>query len=308
VRDALRKTLAGLRALGSDHLSGAAEVADRAVALLESYCREERPDDPRVPYALGELAETALSVQPSMAPMLNLANRIQLAAERNARPLRSLERELMKLRRKQKQAPRRIARLFAVRLGRARATVLTYSYSSTVLTALNAVRRRVARVLLSEGRPMYEGRLMAERLSAQGIPVTLFLDAALPAHVKSADAVVVGADAVLAGRYFTKVGTGLFQAEARRARKPFFVLADTSKFLPAALETFHRVEERPGEEVWRDAPAGITRVNRNFEPIRLDRSVTLLAECGEMTPGKLRAWLKKQPVAKQWEAEAEGPK
>src|SRR5574341_491807 len=96
--DALRKTLTGLRALGRDHLSGAAEIANRAATLLEHYCREERAAAARLPYALAELAETALRVQPSMAPMLNLANRIQLAAERSAKPLRQLQRELAKLR------------------------------------------------------------------------------------------------------------------------------------------------------------------------------------------------------------------
>jgi len=302
--DALRKALTGLRALGEDHVSGAVEIAERAVAGLEQYCREERPDDPRLPYALAELAETTLSVQASMAPLLNLANRIQLAAEREARPLRHLQAVLARLRRQRQQGARRIARLFAARLRSRPVTVLTYSYSSTVIAALAGVRRRLARVLLSEGRPMYEGRLMAERLAAQGIPVTLYLDATLPAQVASADAVVVGADAVLAGRYFTKVGTGLFQEQARRTRKPFFVLADTSKFLPPALEAFHRVEDRPADEVWRGAPAGVTAVNRNFEAIPLDSGVTLLAECGAMSPAKLRGWLAKQPVAKRWQREA----
>lgn len=302
--DPLRKTLTGLRALGSDHLLGAAEIAGQAVALLERYCREERSDDLGLRYALAELAETTLSVQPSMAPLLNLANRIQLAAERNSKPLRHLQLELAKLRRQQKQAVSRIARLFASRLRSRPATVLTYSYSSTVLAALHAVRRGLARVLLSEGRPMYEGRLMAERLAARGTPVTLFLDAALPAQVESADVVMVGADAVLAGRYFTKVGTGLFQVEARRAHKPFFVLADSSKFLPPALETFHRIEDRPSEEVWQDAPEGITRVNRNFESIPLGDGVMLLAEWGELSAVRLRAWFRKQPVARRWKETA----
>ncbi|HXE75665.1 MAG TPA: hypothetical protein VNN18_08525 [Candidatus Xenobia bacterium] len=302
--DALRKALSGLRALGEDHVSGAAEIAARAAALLEHYCRQERPDDPRLPYALAELAETTLTIQPSMAPLLNLANRIQLAAEREVLPLRRLQAELARLRRHRLQAAKRLARLFAARLRPRPATVLTYSYSSTVIAALVAARRRVARVLLSEARPMYEGRLMAERLAAQRIPVTLYLDAALPAQVAAADAVVVGADAVLAQRYFTKVGTGLLQEQARRARRPFFVLADTSKFLPPRLEAFHRVEDRPSEEVWRGAPAGVTVVNRNFEAIRLDSAVTLLTECGAMSPARLRAWLGQQPVAKRWQADA----
>lgn len=152
---------------------------------------------------------------------------------------------------------------------------------------------------------MYEGRLMAERLAAQGIPVTLFLDAALPAQVESADAVVVGADAVLRNRYATKVGTRLFQEQARRTRKPFFVLANTSKFLPPMLEPFHRIEDRPGQEVWREPPPGVTVANRNFEFLPLERHVTLLSEQREFTTAKLCAWLDRQRVAKRWQGKEE---
>lgn len=301
--DVLRKTLNGLRALADDHRSGAAEIADRALFLLEEYCRQKGAGDPRLPYALSELAEAMLAVQPSMAPLLNLANWLQLAAEQGGASFGRLHAALEKFRRQRQQARARIARQLAAGLPRRRdprTVVLTYSYSSTVLAALSAARARLARVILSEGRPLYEGRLMAERLAAQGIAVTLFLDAALPAQVRSADAVVVGADAVLHNRYATKVGTGLFQEEARRARKPFFVLADTSKFLPPALEVFHRVEERPGREVWRDNAAGVTVVNRNFELIPLAGHVRLLTERGGFSATKLRARLERQPVARRW--------
>lgn len=301
--EALQKTLNSLRALAGDHRSGAAEIADRAAALLAEFCRREGTGDPRLPYALSELADATLAVQPSMAPLLNLANRLQLAAEENGASLGRLRVGLEKFRRQRQQAVARIAREFAAHLPRRRdhrLTVLTYSYSSTVLAALAYARRRLKRVILSEGRPIYEGRLMAERLAGQGIAVTLFLDAALPAQVKSADAVVVGADAVLQSRYVSKVGTGLFQEEARRARKPFFVLADTSKFLPPALEALHRIEDRPSNEVWRGAPAGVTLVNWNFEFIPLERHVTLLSERGVLPPARGRAWAERLPVARRW--------
>jgi ribose 1,5-bisphosphate isomerase len=304
--DTLRKTLSGLRALATDHRSGAAEISDRAVALLAEFCRQEQADDSRLPYALAELAETALSVQPSMAPLLNLANLIQLAAEQDAHPLRSLRMALEKFRHQRQQATAKIARLFAARLRRHRA-VLTYSYSSTVLAALVTAARggrgragSVERVIVSECRPLYEGRLLAERLAEQGIAVTLVVDAALRVEVEAAEAIVVGADAVLEGSYVNRLGTRLLQEQARTARRPFFVLADTAKFLSPLLAPFHRIEEKPPQEVWRDPPMRVTVVNRYFETIPLERHVTLLSERGVMTTARLRAWVDHLEVARRW--------
>lgn len=297
--DALRKTLNGLRMLAADHRSGAAEIADHAVTLLEDFCRRSRPRDPRLPYALSELAEALLTIEPSMAPLLNLANQIQLAAEQDSPSLPRLQRLLEKQRRQRERAATRIAGFFGTRLP-PRGTVLTYSYSSTVLAALRAAARRLARVILSEGRPLYEGRLMAERLAATGIPVTLVMDAALPEQVAAADVVVVGADAVLAHAYINKVGTRQVQEKARQGRKPFLVLADTTKFLPPLLEHFHRIEERPERELWREAPGNVTIVNRNFERIPLEPHVVLLSERGELRPPRVRALIEKLPVARRW--------
>lgn len=303
---ALRETLRALRALAEDHRSGAAEIADRATALVEDFCRGQRRDDPRLPYALSALAETTLGLHPSMAPLLNLANCVQLAAEepRNSggAALARLRRELAQRRRARRQAAAQIARHFRQRLAKFRTrrlTVLTYSYSSTVLQAL-AAARHLERVIVSEGRPRFEGRVLAERLAARQIPVTLVTEAVLVDQVAAAEVIVVGADAVRADSYVNKVGTRLLQARARAARKPFFVLADTAKFLPAGLERFHRLEEQPGPELWRGAPAGVALYNPVFEAIPFEPHVTLLSERGPHSPGRVRAWAQRQPVARRW--------
>jgi len=305
--DELKKALGGLRALAGDHRSGAAEIADRAYALLEEFCRQERPDDPRLPYALAELAETTLTAQPSMAPLLNLANLIQLVAERNARPLASLRAAIERLRRQRRQARARIAALFAARTRQCR-TVLTYSYSSTVLAALTLRGKssRLERVIVLESRPLYEGRLLAERLAAADVPVTLTIDAALAEQVEAADAVVVGADAVLEAAYVNKVGTRLLQEEARRAGKPFFLLADSAKFLAPALARFHQIEEKPAHEVWREAPPRVSVLNRYFERVPFAPQVKLLTERGLVAPARLPGSLKRLPVARRWKEAVPG--
>ena len=305
--DTLEKTLRGLRALSQDHRSGAAEIADRAAELLEAYCAQARPNDPRLPYALSELAEAALTVQPSLAPLLNLANRVQLAAEpplRQRGGVRRLARELHQWRRERRQAKEKIARLLVRRLPRiqGRGTMLaTYSYSSTVLAALLAARSRLSEVIVSEGRPLLEGRTMAERLAAAGIEVTLVADAALPGFLHSVDAVVVGADAVLAEAYVNKIGTRTLQELALVWDRPFFLLADTSKFLAPAVAAFHQIEEKPTHELWRGAAPGVRVVNRYFEAVPLLSQVTLLCERGPLQPAQAARWVRRMPVAQRWE-------
>lgn len=304
--EALQTALDGLRELARDHRSGAGEIADCAAALLENFCRQQNANDVRLPQTLTELAQTVLNVQPSMAPLLNLANTIQLAAEQDSDPLRALRSALEKFRRHRRQAPAKVAQLFATHLPR-RATVLTYSRSSTVLAALLAARRRLERVILAEGRPLYEGRALAEHLAAQGIAVTLVIDAALREHVAAADLLVVGADTVFERAYSNKVGTRLLQEQARTSGKPFYVLTDTGKFLPPALALFYRIEEKPKQEVWRTPPERVTVLNRYFELVPLQRHVTLLSERGVMPQARVRAWVEQQEVARFWiEAGAQG--
>lgn len=113
----------------------------------------------------------------------------------------------------------------------------------------------------------------------------LVADAALPGRVREADVVVVvvGADAVFPPAYANKIGTEVLQRAALAARKPFYVLADTSKILSARLARFYRIEEKPTAELWRQPPRRVRVENRYFERIPLARGVVLLTERGPLT-------------------------
>jgi translation initiation factor 2B subunit (eIF-2B alpha/beta/delta family) len=162
--------------------------------------------------------------------------------------------------------------------------VVTYSRSSTVLATLLA--RRPQRVLLSEGRPGLEGVALARELAAAGIPVTLVTDAQLPGAVAEAQAVAVGADALLPdGSFLNKVGTLPLALAARRARVPFYVVAETWKTLPPGVVP--PLEEGDPAEV---APSleGVEARNRLFEltPARL--VTAYLTEEGVLFPAAFR--------------------
>lgn len=164
--------------------------------------------------------------------------------------------------------------------------VLTYSRSSSVTAALLA--RRPARVLVSEGRPGQEGVALARELTEAGVPVTLAADVALPALVAEAEAVVVGADALLAdGSFLNKTGTFPLALAARRFGVPFYVVAETWKVLPPRVA--------PLVEEWElDVPAmGGAGVGVSFRPFETTPGTLVtayLTEDGPLPPRALRPY------------------
>ncbi len=86
-----------------------------------------------------------------------------------------------------------------------------------------------------ESRPGGEGRRLAARWAREGIAARWVPDRERRSAVRASDAVLVGADAILAdGSLVHKVGTRALAREARRAGVPFLVAAGRSKRVPFA--------------------------------------------------------------------------
>ncbi len=262
--DAYARAVKEIRAVARDRRAGAAELADRATAALLRFVRTSKAAPRTCVRQLKSLAEATRAAQPAMAPLLNLASLVVHSVEAAGVDRGRLKRRLARFQRDLRTANQRIARRFAQRLPR-RTVILTYSRSSTVEKALLAAKRKIARVILSEGRPKFEGRVLAENLSRAGMRVTLVADAALAGKLSDTDVVVVGADAIERGNYVNKVGTRALQRKALALRKPFYVLADSSKILPPESA------RRRGKFV-----------TRTFERVPLARGVIVLTERGPL--------------------------
>src|SRR4030095_8787821 len=118
-----------------------------------------------------------------------------------------------------RRAPHAIARYaashFAEDVSERPLHLVSISCSGSVVVALKAIRAaRTVRVSCSESRPALEGRRLAAELVAAGIPVTYFSDAAIGHALGSADAVLVGADAIAATWFLNKTGTRMLAAAA----------------------------------------------------------------------------------------------
>jgi ribose 1,5-bisphosphate isomerase len=256
--------------LAADRESGASEILAEAIAILRKALEDGSDVD--------AVADGLCRAHPAMAPVWNAA-----AA---ARAARGRPDDFSRFAERVKRAPTAIARFavecFVLDAGRAGPLrIATISYSATVLRVLEAVARsRAVEVRCSEGRPALEGRKLAARLAAVGIPVIFFTDAALGHAVEESDAVLVGADAVAGSFFLNKSGTGLLAGAAALRGVPVHVAAGRDKFVAEA--TADRLENRdgPGAEVWPDAPPGVRVRNPYFERVAIDLVTSFITDIG----------------------------
>jgi translation initiation factor 2B subunit (eIF-2B alpha/beta/delta family) len=249
-----KRVQAIIDAIGRDNTSGAAELTAKAARALRAVAR-----------ATAEVTEFVelfhrtvfrlIEAQSSMAPILNLVNRVSLRIEgldRMAEIKTVMERELKHIVAAQRKSSRQLAENFYA-LIKGGGPVATYSYSSTVVTVLRYAKRRgkVFQVLCSESRPVCEGVATAKRLARAGIKTTLVTEAALSDLIKEANLLVTGADAVTAHGVVNKVGTYALAVVAKENKVPFYCLCAEDKFLAPGLSRLFRIVEKDAKEVAR---------------------------------------------------------
>jgi translation initiation factor 2B subunit (eIF-2B alpha/beta/delta family) len=235
---------------------------------------------------LGEAIDSLRVVRPSMTPPANLMQDFRNAlnqADSKPQFLDVAERLVDQSR----EAEERLARNVADRIP-AGTCVMTISYSSTVCRALRAAADRLRRVYVCEGRPLCEGRQLANELSEAGIAVTLLTEAQVHLLMPQADMILLGADSVIPGQgVVNKVGSALLALAARRCDKPVVVAAESLKQVRDGQDGTPRMECGAIEEVWQDAPAGIEVSNVYFELIPRETIAEYMDESGESTRGTL---------------------
>uniref|UniRef100_A0A8C7D7W5 Translation initiation factor eIF2B subunit alpha n=1 Tax=Oncorhynchus kisutch TaxID=8019 RepID=A0A8C7D7W5_ONCKI len=105
--------------------------------------------------------------------------------------------------------------------------ILTHSSSRVVLRVLASAAADKKRfiVYVTESQPDSAGQKMAEKLRNLNIPVTVVLDAAV-------DLVIVGAEGVVeSGGIINKIGTYQLAVCSKAHNKPFYVVAESFKFV-----------------------------------------------------------------------------
>jgi translation initiation factor 2B subunit (eIF-2B alpha/beta/delta family) len=291
-----------LQRLRTDNTSGATTLVELALDILETFATQESSQKPReFVLALETLVDAVLVAQPSMAVLINLAQQALQACPDDL-PLTTvreqLQQTLVAFRRDLHASTAALCQR-ALTVFPPQSTVLTYSNSATVIAALRYAHdhRRIRRVLLSESRPAYDGRPQALALCAYGITIEYSTDMALFERLAEADVVIVGADAVFPEHLVNKLGTRALVQLTQLQGVPCFSLCAANKFLPTAASVLLRIAEHPGQEVWPEAPDGLTISNHYFDTTPLALLSGIVSDQGLYTPEALRRLLQQQELS-----------
>ena len=167
-------------------------------------------------------------------------------------------------------------------------TVFTHCHSSAVTETLIRAHEsgKRFRVIQTETRPKYQGRITARELVEAGIETTMIVDSAARHFMKEIDFVLVGSDAVTSeGNVINKIGTSQVALAAQEARIPFYVLSTLLKFDPVTIHgEFEAIEERGVQEIWEEPPEGLELRNPAFDVTRRDYIHGIITEEGIISP------------------------
>jgi len=230
-----------LREVSEARIPGSTEAALRlahALAEVLSYCGSD------LPKLLPQLVSEALQARPgsqTVRSVLHLFLRrvLELSSSHGASGPRGevVSRAIAEVSEYVEGVREAIAEIGSRRL-EAGDTVMTYSYSTTVLRILERAAKRGVdfEVYVVESRPVAEGRLMASALGRLGLRSTLVVDSAVRYVMKRVSKVFVGAEAIAAnGAVVGKVGTSVVALVAKEARVRFYVAAGLYKFSPETV-------------------------------------------------------------------------
>ena len=147
--------------------------------------------------------------------------------------------------------------------------IFTHCHSSTVTQMLikAKVNGKNFKVICSETRPAFQGRITAKELIDFDIETTFIVDSAARTFMKNVDMVIVGADAITSeGNVVNKIGSCGIAVLAHEARVPFYVVSELLKFDPETLQgECEKIEQRNPSEVWSDAPKKLLVCNPAFD-------------------------------------------
>lgn len=159
--------------------------------------------------------------------------------------------------------------------------VFTHCHSSTAVSVLKEAKKRGRRfkVVNTETRPRFQGRITARELAADGIEVVHMVDSAAKYALDGADLFLFGADAILhSGYLINKVGTGIFCVVAAKYDVPTYCATHTLKVVRDKLD--EKIEERSPGEVWVDPPRGVEIFNPAFDKVHLKYVTAFITEKG----------------------------
>ena len=174
--------------------------------------------------------------------------------------------------------------------------VQTHCHSSVVEAILLEAKRqgKQFKVVSSETRPFYQGRITAKHLTEAGIEVIQVVDSAMrwAARRYESDIIIIGADAITSeGTVLNKIGSRLLALVAHEEHIPFYVATGLLKYNPGtAFGNYEKIEMRDDHEIWKDwkdKPDSLKIVNPAFETVNRNYISSVITEAGIFPSGQV---------------------
>ncbi|MFX1297456.1 MAG: S-methyl-5-thioribose-1-phosphate isomerase [Promethearchaeota archaeon] len=143
------------------------------------------------------------------------------------------------------------------------------------------------KVICTETRPKFQGRITAKILTEVGIPVTMVVDSAMRWVLKNknVDMIITGADAITSeGTVLNKIGSRLLALAAAESHVPYYIATPLFKYDPETIVGhLTKIELREPEEIWikeEGRPKNLQFENPAFETISREYIAGLITEVG----------------------------
>ncbi len=253
------------------HVQGAKEIALYALNFFKSFCKKN---------GFGLKFEVAAYILEESRPTaVVLHNVIEiLKKKKRMSAINSLIHDLQ-------NSTKKISRI-GQKIIKPKQKILTHCHSGEALSVIEEAQRRGKNVSVyaTITEPLHQGIRTAKELSKKKIPVTLAADIAVGHIMHAANIVVVGADAMRKEGFVNKVGTYLVAEEAKRHRKPLYVVGNHFKFDRRKKLV---IEERSASEVWPKKIKGVKIRNPAFDLVPWRFVKKVVTDKGIFTPKQI---------------------
>ena len=148
-------------------------------------------------------------------------------------------------------------------------------------------------VVVTESRPIYEGRKLARELTSLNIDVVLVIDSAIFGMMDVADLAIVGADSITRNGVVNKVGTS-GMASFAQGKIPFYVACSMNKIFPLSKKI--EIKERNAGEIWNERDIEVKNIY--FDKTPLESITKFITEEGLLAPAMMIEKMEKMRVSK----------
>lgn len=291
-----RKTQKVVDKIRSLKIQGATDTAIAVLKALEDHLDNTKGEIEEAKIQLEQTAHVLANARPT-EPMARNGTAFVLSGLKNILTIEEL-RETAKSRVNKfleqiKSAKAEIIKQGEKELAEAR-IIMSHCHSTTVELILEALdKKRNITAIVTETRPLLQGRITATNLLESDLDVVMIVDNAAAMFLSDdsflpVDAVVIGCDEFTSeGDAINKIGSFPIALAAKHANKPLYIATPLLKAGTDTLLSKPVIEKRSAKEVWADAPDRLEIINPAFELVPSELIHAYITEEGILTPDKV---------------------